>query len=70
MTETTETQGPKVVQLPEQKDSSKAAREYLKRNMDDMLEAQRVLAKIRRALFLALVEEGFTEEQALTLCVK
>lgn len=44
----------------------KALRE-MKENMDFQLETQRVLAKIMKAKFDALIEEGFSEQQALML---
>ncbi|CAG0966393.1 hypothetical protein MTYP_01016 [Methylophilaceae bacterium] len=40
----------------------------LKDNIPAMLELQRLQAKMMREKFLALINEGFTEEQALKLC--
>ena len=39
----------------------------MRRNMDDMIEGGRMMAKLLRAKYLALVDEGFTEKQALEL---
>lgn len=40
----------------------------LKDNLPALLEFHRLQAKIAREKFLALIKEGFTEEQALKLC--
>lgn len=40
----------------------------LRDNLPAMLELQRLQAKMMREKFLALIKEGFTEEQALKLC--
>lgn len=62
-------EGPKLVTLPEQ-DKLKAANEELKRLAPIMIEAAPYYAKIRRATYLALIAEGFTEAEALVLCQK
>ncbi len=59
--------GPKVVPMIP-KNNLAASVDSLKRNLDVFIENQQMLAKIRRASFLALVEAGFTEAQALELC--
>lgn len=42
--------------------------EQMAREADTWAEWGRHLAKIRRAHYLAYIEEGFTPEQALVLC--
>lgn len=42
--------------------------EQLKRCIPEQIEAAQLMAKIRRAQYLALVAEGFTEAQALEIC--
>ena len=37
-------------------------------NLPDMKKEFAVYAKVRRALYQAYIDEGFTEEQAFTLC--
>lgn len=61
--------GPKIVNL-DAPHPTKAAIENLRRILPEMLEHAALLAKIRRASYLALVQEGFTEAQALELCAK
>ena len=56
-------------------DSSKAIDDLpelidLKRELPGIMEAQKCVAKILRAKFLALIAEGFSDEQALYLCAK
>ena len=51
-----------------EKDDMQAALEMLKRNLEVIGEYSKVKAKIRRQSFLAHVQQGFTEEQALELC--
>lgn len=51
-----------------EKDDMRAALEMLKRNLEVIGEYSKVKAKIRRQSFLAHVQQGFTEEQALELC--
>lgn len=40
----------------------------LREQMPMQIEMEQLMAKVRRAKFLALVAEGFTEGQALELC--
>lgn len=61
--------GPKIVNL-ESPQPTRAAVDNLRRILPEMMEHAALLAKIRRASYLALVEEGFTEAQALELCAK
>ncbi len=59
--------GPKVVDLPEA-NKNKAMTEEFRRDLPDLMERASLVAKMRRAYFIAYVEAGFTEEQALQLC--
>lgn len=61
------TDRPKVVPLGT-KDDMAALVENLRRNLPQLLEHAALIAQFRRAYFLALVKEGFTNEQALELC--
>lgn len=60
-------QKPRIVPLPE-RNQMKAAVDQLARTMPEMLEHVKLMAQIRRASFVAHVEAGFTEAQALELC--
>ena len=51
-----------------EKDDMQGALEMLKRNLEVIAEYSQVKAEIRRKSFLAHVQQGFTEEQALELC--
>lgn len=62
--------GPKVVELPAKRNELAAAGEHLKRNLETLIAHQMTMARLRRAAYLALVEVGFTEQQALELCCK
>jgi hypothetical protein len=57
-----------LVKMPDAKNEFAAAGENLRRHLDDLIENQRTIAKIRRAGYLAYIAEGFTEAQALDLC--
>lgn len=59
--------GPQVVDLAPP-DKTRAALEELRRNLTTVFEGAELLAKVRRANYLALIREGFTEAQALDLC--
>jgi hypothetical protein len=59
-----------LLQLPGQKNEIAAAGDSIRRHLDDLIENQRTIAKIRRAAYLFYVAEGFTEAQALELCCK
>ena len=61
--------GPKVVPMIPKNDIA-AAVESLKRNIDQLIANQLPIARLRRASYLALIEAGFSEDQALTLCCK
>lgn len=58
----------KVVDMPEGKVPMAAALEILKRDLALVMEYHKLDAKIRRAKFQALVDEGFDKDQALELC--
>jgi hypothetical protein len=51
-----------------EQDKNIAQLETLKRNLDTIIETNKVIAKIRRESFLAYIAQGFTTEQALQLC--
>jgi len=61
--------GPKVVPMIP-KDAVAAAGDGLRRNLDVLIANQSALAKLRRAAYLALIEAGFNEKEALELCCK
>jgi tRNA A58 N-methylase Trm61 len=61
---------PKVVDLKQPPDALAAAGENLKRNLDTLVAHQVTIARLRRASYLALIDAGFTEAQALELCCK
>jgi len=58
--------GPKDVDIGP-RDDMVAAAESLKRQLPAFIEHAKLVASVKRAMFVALVEEGFTEEQALRL---
>jgi hypothetical protein len=60
---------PKIVDL-EPKNEVKAAGDQLRRNLPTLIENARAIAQLRRASFLAYLEAGFDERQALELCTK
>ena len=45
-----------------------AAVEQLKRNMPELIKVLPVIAELRMKNYLAHLEKGFTEDQALELC--
>ncbi|WP_445677712.1 hypothetical protein [Pseudomonas putida] len=51
-----------------EKNAMRAHVDLLRRNMPEQIEAMQLMAKIRRAQYLALVAEGFTEAQAIEIC--
>lgn len=57
----------KLLTMPDT-DKSMAAIEEMRRHMPAAIERVRLLAQIRRAQYLALVEQGFTEQQAIEIC--
>jgi len=58
---------PNIVDLPRQ-DETMAALEGLRRAMPALMQVAPIVAKIRRAHYVALIAEGFTPDQALELC--
>lgn len=60
----------KIRQIKTEPDAMRGCVENLKREMDSFIEYQQVVAKVRRAAYLAHVEEGFTEAQAIELVKK
>lgn len=61
---------PTLVDLPQKPDEMRAAVELIKRDAAALIEMGIVMAKIRRAHFLAYKAEGFTDAEALELCKK
>jgi predicted sulfurtransferase len=59
--------GPKVVTL-DVRNQMKADVEKFQRALPELIQHARTMAKVRRASYLTLIEEGFTESQALELC--
>lgn len=58
---------PKVVNLPDP-DKLAADLERMKRNLPGTEEYLRLLARLHKAKYDALIEAGFTPDQALELC--
>jgi hypothetical protein len=59
--------GPKVVTL-DVRNQMKGDIEKFRRAVPELILHAQTMARVRRASYLALVEEGFTESQALELC--
>lgn len=58
-----------IAQIPNtERDELMAAVAKMTRNLPIFIEMMQVDAKIRRAKFEALVNEGFSEQQAIELC--
>lgn len=57
----------RIVELPTP-DKLRASLEEIRRNLPVAIEAAELMARVRRANYLALLREGFTEAQALDLC--
>ena len=49
-------------------DKQMEAFRQLQANLQTIIEAQRMMASITRSKYLALIEQGFTEKEALELC--
>lgn len=62
-----EPRDPKLVKLAP-RDELQAASDAAERALPILIEHAARTAKLRRAMFTALVKEGFTEAQALDLC--
>lgn len=58
-----------IVNFPEKVEHS-AELESIKRNFDSMIECQPLIARLRRASYEAHLKQGFTEDQALELCMQ
>lgn len=69
MTDPTDSTGPKVVDLAP-KNEYAAVGDSLRRNFDTLVANQKTIAQLRRAAFVAYVDAGFTDAQALELCCK
>ena len=65
----TDTTKPKIVEF-DKPDPNAKLYEELKRNLPYILARLPMIAQMRRAYFLEYVKAGFTEEQALKLCVQ
>jgi len=59
-----------VVQMKQPPTEIEAAGESLRRNEAAMVENAKIVARLRRASYLAYRDAGFTAEEALTLCTK
>lgn len=68
------TDDPKVEELKtntaKEADSFAGAIESVLRQMPQMLESQKILAKLQREHYLTLIEEGFDKNQALEIVSK
>jgi len=49
-------------------DKFKEAVRAMKEQLSDQIEFQQLVAKLQRAKYVALIEEGFTPAEALELC--
>lgn len=59
----------KPVALPE-RNEMRAAVEEMRRNIQEIIDYSKLMAKVRKAHFDSLMEAGFTEDQAIKLCEK
>lgn len=62
--------GLKVVEIKIPPSASELNVEQMRGDMGGMIEGSKMLAKLLRAKYLALIDEGFTKEQALELSKK
>ena len=62
--------GLKIVDLKIPPTDSQMGVADMRKNMDSMMAGHALLAKLLRAKYLALIDEGFTEKQALELSKK
>lgn len=60
-------EAPKIVPIGT-KDDLQAGLESLRRGLPQLIEHAVMIAQFRRAFYLELVKQGFTEAQALDLC--
>jgi len=56
--------------IPTKADELQAALEAIKRALPIYIELASINASVRREHYLAYIEHGFTEQQALVLCQK
>lgn len=61
---------PKIVALNFTPDEATKRLEELKRSVPEMVASNREIAKVLRAKYLALIESGFTQKEAMKLCKK
>ncbi len=61
---------PTLVELEQPPSEMQKVLAELERTIPEMLASQRAMAKLVRAKYLALVESGFTKDEALALCEK
>ena len=68
----TDDETPRIVSINDAKPKNdvEAIGDSLRKNMDVLIANQATVAKLRRAAYLAYLREGFTAEEALTLCCK
>jgi hypothetical protein len=58
-----------ITELPNiERDKQVAQLENLKRNIEVLIETNKLIAKVRRQSYLAYIAEGFSADQALSLC--
>ena len=61
---------PNIVAVDFTRDEATKRLEELKRSVPEMVASNREIAKVLRSKYLALVESGFTPQEALKLCEK
>ena len=61
---------PKLTPIQTAQDKTRAEIEAMRRTLTVAITAAPEIAKLRRALYLAHMEEGFTKDEALILCQK
>lgn len=61
---------PTIVPTIKTNDEVLSSLEKLRRSEASCIETARIVARIRRASYLAYLEQGFSEQQALELCSK
>lgn len=60
----------RIVPIKSQYDEFQATIERVKRDMPKHIEYMKIMGKLYREQYLALIEAGFNEKQALELCLK
>ena len=61
---------PTIVQMPERPSEAALAGEAVRRQEADIIKNAETIARIRRASYLAYINAGFDEKQAMELCTK